>query len=330
MSRNGSGVYTPPAASYPAVSGTLIESAKFNATIDDIATALTESVAVNGQTTMTGDLPMGAHKVTGVGNGVAATDVCAYGQAGSAAIAETYAATSKATPVDADVLPLADSAASFGLKKLTWANAKATLKTHFDSLYFSTGDAKLTFKTTADSGWVMMDDKTVGNAASGATGRANADTEALFALLWTNISDTYCAVSGGRGASAAADYAANKTIALPKTLGRALGIAGSGASLTARALGEVLGAETHTLAAAEGPVHSHPASQAAHNHTTDASETGGGSSGTLLSAPSNGAPTKSFTTSNATPAVTVSNNTTGGGAHNNMQPTSFINAMVKL
>lgn len=47
----------------------------------------------------------------------------------------TDAATSKATPVDADEVPLADSAASFGLKKLTWANIKATLKTYFDTLY---------------------------------------------------------------------------------------------------------------------------------------------------------------------------------------------------
>lgn len=49
--------------------------------------------------------------------------------------AETHAATSKATPVDADELPLADSASSFSLKKLTWANLKATLKTYFDTLY---------------------------------------------------------------------------------------------------------------------------------------------------------------------------------------------------
>lgn len=45
------------------------------------------------------------------------------------------AATSKATPVDADTLPISDSAASNGLKKLTWANLKATLKTYFDTLY---------------------------------------------------------------------------------------------------------------------------------------------------------------------------------------------------
>lgn len=40
-----------------------------------------------------------------------------------------HGATSKATPVDDDEIPLADSAASFGLKKLTWANLKATLAT---------------------------------------------------------------------------------------------------------------------------------------------------------------------------------------------------------
>lgn len=45
------------------------------------------------------------------------------------------AATGKTTPVDADELGLVDSAASNVLKKLTWANLKATLKTYFDTLY---------------------------------------------------------------------------------------------------------------------------------------------------------------------------------------------------
>lgn len=45
------------------------------------------------------------------------------------------AATGKTTPVDADSLGLSDSAASNVLKKLTWANLKATVKTYFDTLY---------------------------------------------------------------------------------------------------------------------------------------------------------------------------------------------------
>jgi len=46
-----------------------------------------------------------------------------------------HGAASKATPVDADELALSDSAAAFGLKKLTWVNLKATLKTYLDTLY---------------------------------------------------------------------------------------------------------------------------------------------------------------------------------------------------
>jgi hypothetical protein len=45
-----------------------------------------------------------------------------------------HAATGKTTPVDADELGLADSAASFVLKKLTWATLKATVKTYYDSV----------------------------------------------------------------------------------------------------------------------------------------------------------------------------------------------------
>lgn len=44
-------------------------------------------------------------------------------------------ATEKTTPVDADMVGLMDSAASNILKKLSWANLKATLKTYFDTLY---------------------------------------------------------------------------------------------------------------------------------------------------------------------------------------------------
>lgn len=44
-------------------------------------------------------------------------------------------ASAKTTPVDADTTPLSDSKASNALKKVTWANIKATLKAHFDTIY---------------------------------------------------------------------------------------------------------------------------------------------------------------------------------------------------
>src|SRR3990167_3594532 len=52
-------------------------------------------------------------------------------------------ATEKTTPVDADMVGLMDSAASNILKKLSWANIEATLKTYFDTLYASGGKFKL-------------------------------------------------------------------------------------------------------------------------------------------------------------------------------------------
>jgi len=46
-----------------------------------------------------------------------------------------FGATAKTTPVDADTVALTDSTASNVVRKVTWANVKATLKTYFDTLY---------------------------------------------------------------------------------------------------------------------------------------------------------------------------------------------------
>lgn len=212
---------------------------------------------------------------------------------------------------------------------------------------FSTGDVKLTIKTTADSGWVLMNDLTIGNASSSATGRANADTEDLFTLLWNNTANAQCAVSTGRGVSAAADYAANKTIALPKSLGRALAIYGSGSGLTARAMAETLGAETHQLTSAEMPSHTH--TQNSHNHTQDAhghqiragqnTPTGAASArgfagydtyNTTITNFLDGAAAIVVATATNQAATATNQNTGGDGSHNNMQPTLFLNVMIKL
>jgi microcystin-dependent protein len=115
-----------------------------------------------------------------------------------------------------------------------------------------TGDIHMTFKTTAPTGWLLLNGATVGDASSGAT-HASADNEALFLHLWDNIVDTYAPVVTGRGATAAADWAAHKRITLPNGCGRSPLGAGTGSGLTPRSVGETGGFETHTLTNAELP-----------------------------------------------------------------------------
>lgn len=77
---------------------------------------------------------------------------------------------------------------------------------------FSTGMPIWMPITGVKAGWVRMNGRTIGNATSGGTERANADTQPLYEYAYANYVDAICPVSGGRGASAAADYAANKTL----------------------------------------------------------------------------------------------------------------------
>lgn len=73
MSRNGSGTYTLPAGN-PVVTGTTITSTWSNNTLSDIATALTGSVASDGQTPITGNLQMGNNRITGLATPSVGTD----------------------------------------------------------------------------------------------------------------------------------------------------------------------------------------------------------------------------------------------------------------
>lgn len=216
----------------------------------------------------------------------------------------------------------------------------------------TTGDGKLTLKTSADSGWVLCDDGTIGSATSGASNRANADCQALFNLLYASpFTDSTAPLFTSAGAgttraaqgTAAAAWAANCRMSLTKNLGRALAIAGTGSGLTARALGAILGEETHLSTLSETPtgITSANASQAITTSLPGAGKLGyttngdmtaisitSGASGVSVYSPAN---TWAFTGSlSANNSIAVTSNNTGGAAHNNMQPTSFWNVMVKL
>jgi hypothetical protein len=84
MSRNGSGTYTLPAGN-PVVTGTTIASNWANTTLTDIATALSNSIAADGQTPITGAL-------IGVG------DTVSFGGTGQITIPVGTTAQRSATP----------------------------------------------------------------------------------------------------------------------------------------------------------------------------------------------------------------------------------------
>ena len=83
--RDGSGSYSNPYPNF--VNGTVISSDEADANNADIATALTQSIAVDGQTTITANLPMNSKKFTGLAAGTAATDSLTLGQAQAQAFA---------------------------------------------------------------------------------------------------------------------------------------------------------------------------------------------------------------------------------------------------
>lgn len=153
-----------------------------------------------------------------------------------------------------------------------------TLEINVATSSFETGDMLPTFKASAKSGWLLMNGGTIGDAASGAD-LESATYEDLFTHLWDEVGDTYAAVSGGRGASAAADWSAGKTIVVPEMDGRGfLGVGqGSGLSKT-WSMGEASGGETKTIAEANLPAHTHAAgtlatsSAGAHTHNLDDSD----------------------------------------------------------
>ena len=87
MARDGSGTYTLPAGN-PVVTGTTISSTWANNTFTDVASALTQSLSKDGQTTMTGNQPMAGNRHTGVGNATARDQYAALGQVQDSA--DTY------------------------------------------------------------------------------------------------------------------------------------------------------------------------------------------------------------------------------------------------
>jgi hypothetical protein len=116
----------------------------------------------------------------------------------------------------------------------------------------ATGDLKVRYDTAIISGFVRCNGRTIGSQSSGATELADLSAQALFTHLWTK--DPNLVVTPvGRGLNAAADWAANKQIALPDWRGRALAaLDDMGNTAAGRLTATYLGTGATTLGAAGG------------------------------------------------------------------------------
>lgn len=221
------------------------------------------------------------------------------------------------------------------------------------SLLFTTGMLQNYYGTSSPAGWVRANGRTIGSATSGATERANADTEDLFLHLWG--ADSSLAVSGGRGGNAAGDWAGNKTIALPDFRGRALvgldTMGNSAASVLSGidTLGETIGAETVTLTTGQIPTHLHAAGTLLmpnHGHparfNSSASDGSDGSGGIMLDS---GGDSNYAANTDASPSSTAGKAIAGSGtasitgstanagsgeSHSNVQPSKGVTIIIKL
>ena len=196
----------------------------------------------------------------------------------------------------------------------------------------ATGDVKYRLTTEILTGWVKLNAQTIGAPVSGATQRANADTQNLFVYLWNNFSNAHAPVLGGRGASALSDYNGNKTIGLPDLRGRvmvglddmgstAAGIilpgnvtsgGGDGQTTPAASGGEA----NHKLLLSEAPTGQFSLNEFGHVHPTNFGGNSGG--GPALGGNLAGSLNASVTNSAMT-GITLTDYA-GGGSHNNMQP----------
>lgn len=169
-----------------AVTGQTVLAVQVNVPFADIQSMLSQVLLRSGVAPMNAALNMNSFKVLNLADGSADGDGVNYGQL-------------------QDVI---DSITTLD----------TTLRALITAAAIPTGQRGSFFRQTAPTGWIIGNGGTIGNASSGASTRANADTENLFTLFWNSFTNSTLPIfnSDGsvssRGASAAVDYAANKRL----------------------------------------------------------------------------------------------------------------------
>lgn len=201
--RDGNGVYTAPANSWnPAVANTEIDENDWAAILADYSTALTQSIAVDGQTTTTASVPFAVGISVGVQQSSRAGVVLNNAAAG--AFATTLQSSNSATAAySITTPPAAPTANGMGLS-FTTAGVGSFVTPNFATLttvQLLTSGSGATYTPTAGARYLRVTIKGAGGGGSG-VGTTNPNNSTAGGNSSFNDGGTpIVAVGGGRGNS---------------------------------------------------------------------------------------------------------------------------------
>jgi microcystin-dependent protein len=308
MSRNGSGTFTVPNTF---TANTPITAAAHNANWSDLASEMTNSVAADGQTSMTGPLKAASGTVSAPGIAFASDTNTGLYRIGADNLgiavngAKVVDVATTGVSVTGDLSATGDINATGVLKQ----NGFALIPVGFGPAPWS--------GLSAPDGWVF-----VGQTLN------RADFPALWSFAETEIAGGNTFYTNGNGTT---------TFTIKSMAGRVpAGKEASASVLTSTyfggdstVLGATGGSESHTLTTAQLAVHSHGVTDPGHTHVETGSPAGGASNHIYKpdNATSGVVSNSADSTASATTGISI-NNAGSGNAHNNTQPTIILNYII--
>jgi microcystin-dependent protein len=295
--RNGSGVYSLP--ELPFQPNTTISSAAVNDDLSDIATALTFSVATDGQSSMTGPLKLPS--------GSAAAPALAFSADQTTGLRHGAAGTMTVVGGASDVVTFDG----------TQIGASGNLLTYGNGAVLQPVGAVTSFAgAAAPTGWQLCAGQVLAQAS--------------YPELFTQCGSTYNTGGEGAGNFRLPDCRGRMLAGKDNMGGTAANrITVAGGNFDGTVLGNTGGAQNHILLIAEIPAHSHTASvtDTGHLHNCFGGDAGSGAPGVFDISSQNSGINRN--TDLATTGISVSNaNTGGGGAHTILSPTIIFNTII--